>query len=119
MEDAVQRVSTIVVGERDRTRVFHSAAEMPVCLRRRMERAIGSDTSATLLIADEGGRREILRKMEGYRSPLESRLLGSVLSRTLPSLLPEEQPRIQWVRLGAILAVAGSLLLIARTAFRF
>jgi hypothetical protein len=105
MEQMVHRVSTIIVGEESRTRVFHSAEEMPKDLRKRMDRCMTSETSATLLIADERGRQEIMHKLEGGSSPLNSRLIESIVRqrRGLDPVPPKV--RIRWGRLAALAVV--------------
>ena len=115
MEQLVHRVSTIVVGERDRTRVFHSLEEMPKDLRKRLQQVIASEDSATLLIADERGRKEIMHKLEGGNSPLESRLIESII-RQRSGLDPAPKPiRMRWGRVAALaFVVIAALVAVGR-----
>jgi hypothetical protein len=101
MEQMVHRVSTIVIGERDRTRVYHSLEEMPSRLRKQLRKCVSSESSATLLIADERGRQEIMRKLEGGQSVLKSRLIESIIRQRNDVAAPR-QIRIRWGRLLAI-----------------
>jgi len=105
MEQMVHRVSTIVVGESDRTRVFHSLEEMPAELRKRLQKVVSSESSATLLIADERGRQEIMHKLEGGDSPLDSRLIESIIQQRRGLETPSQKIRIRWWRVGALALV--------------
>jgi hypothetical protein len=111
MEQLVHRVSTIVVGESDRTRVFHSIEEMPKDLRKRLQQVIASENSATLLIADERGRQEIMHKLEGGQSPLESRLIESIIRQRngLDPAVPKPI-RMRWGRVAALVFVVVAAL---------
>ena len=113
MEQLVHRVSTIVVGESDRTRIFHSIEEMPKDLRKRLQQVIASENSATLLIADERGREEIMHKLEGGDSPLESRLIESII-RQRHGLDPKPI-RMRWGRVAALaFVVIAALVAVGR-----
>jgi hypothetical protein len=116
MEQLVHRVSTIVVGESDRTRVFHSLEEMPKDLRKRLQQVIASENSATLLIADERGRQEIMHKLEGGQSPLESRLIESIIKQRngLEPAAPKTI-RMKWGRVAALaFVVIAALMAVGR-----
>ena len=115
MEQMVHRVSTIVVGEQDRTRVFHSLDEMPAELLQQLQKVISSESSATLLIADERGRQEIMHKLEGGESPLKSRLIESIVRQRRRLETPPQKIRIKWWRVGALaLMVAATLVAVGR-----
>jgi hypothetical protein len=101
METLVQRVSTIVVGEKDRTRIFHSLDEIPPELRRKMESSMTGDSAATLLIADERGREEIMAKLNGGESVLESRLIESIIRQRRALAPVPRKIRIRWHRVAA------------------
>jgi hypothetical protein len=78
MERGTQKMSTILVSVGNETRTFRSIAEMPPSLRKKLIETTSGRTAGTLLIADERGRQEILRTMQGHTSSLESRLLASL-----------------------------------------
>lgn len=105
MERLVHRVSTIVVGEKDRTRIFHSVEEMPKDLQRRMQKVIGSESSATLLIADERGREEIMHKLAGGESLLDSRLIESIIRQRRGLETVPKKLQIRWWRVAALALV--------------
>ena len=115
MEQLVHRVSTIVVGESDRTRIFHSLDEIPKSVRRNLERSMASESSATLLIADERGREEIMRKLDGGPSVLQSKLIESII-RQRRGLDPAPQKiRIRWIRVAAAaLVMVAALIAVGR-----
>jgi hypothetical protein len=56
-----------------------------------MESTSGNN-AATVLIADEGGRKQILRSLQGQSTPLESRLLGSIAERIRQARKPDAAP---------------------------
>jgi hypothetical protein len=101
MEQLVHRVSTIVVGESNRTRIYHSLEELPKDLRKQMERSMSSESSATLLIADERGREEIMRKLDGRSSVLQSRLVESILRQRRALDPAPAKLKIRWMRVAA------------------
>ena len=104
MERGTQKFSTILVSVGDRTRTYKSVAEMPPSLRKKLLESTSSGTAGTLLIADERGRREIMKTMQGQNSSLESRLLAS-LARTYSQ---EKRPRwLNWRHAAEIGLVGG------------
>ena len=78
MERGTQKISTILVSIGDETKTFRSVAEMPPSLRKKLLESTSGRLAGTLLIADEKGRKEIMRTMQGQPSTLESRLLASL-----------------------------------------
>jgi len=115
MEQMVHRVSTIVVGESDRTRVFHSLDEIPAELRRRLHKCVSSESSATLLIADERGRKEIMHKLDGGESPLSSRLIESIIRQRQGVTALPQRINVRWLRVAALtLLMFGALLIVGR-----
>lgn len=65
MEQVTIRSSTIFVAEGERTSVYRSLDEVPPELRRRIAETTAGQNSATILIADRRGRRELERAMNG------------------------------------------------------
>lgn len=64
MDRLTHRTSTIIVSIGGRTKCFRSFAEVPPGLRRRIAQTTAGGNSATLVIADEKGREEILKGRE-------------------------------------------------------
>ncbi|MBL8237114.1 MAG: hypothetical protein JNM66_06835 [Bryobacterales bacterium] len=70
MEIQTFRTSTILIATDGTTRVYKSRAEMSPDLRRDMQRTLNSSMAATILIADQKGRDEILKLLRGEPSAL-------------------------------------------------
>lgn len=117
MNRLVHKVSTIVVGSGARPRSFRSLDELPEHLRKRLDDATGGENSATLLIADERGRQEILKSLRGQKSALDSRLISS-LSARLREQRQQAAPRFRlskrsWLEIGLLAVIAVTLWLLA------
>lgn len=72
MEIKTFRTSTILIASEGRTRLYKSRAEVPPKLRQELQRTLNSSTAATILIADQRGRNEILKLLRGEPSALRS-----------------------------------------------
>ena len=114
MSKLMQKVSTIVVGAGSTVRTYRSLEEMPPAVQEQMDRALSGENSATLLIADERGRQEILNSLRGQESELDSRLISALATRRKEQTV---QPRWRlstrgWIELGvlSLLAVFAWLL---------
>jgi len=81
MESLTRKTSTILISVGDRTHIFRSVSEIPPSLRRKLLESTSGANSATVLIADEGGRQQIMRSLQGESSGLSSPLLGSLIKR--------------------------------------
>ena len=93
----------IAVGER-RTRVYQSMDEVPEELRDELRRSTESTNSATILIADRGGREEILRAVRQTEPKRFNSLLSSLTVRS------KAARRFAVVRM--LLPLTGRLLLV-------
>jgi hypothetical protein len=78
MQRVTVKTSTIFIAKGDRTRVYHSVNEIPQRLRKELEESTNGFNSATILIADRRGRKEILRALQGMPSALRTRLAASL-----------------------------------------
>ncbi len=67
----------------DSTQVFRAPEDMPVALRKKLVNSTRGMNSATILIADRGGREEIRKVLNGEPSALKSRLRPDFLRRSL------------------------------------
>ena len=72
--------STVFVSVGEDTRVFKSVEEVPAELKLHFERSKGRLRPRTLLIADQAGREEILRSLQGLPSSVKPRWSGESLS---------------------------------------
>lgn len=125
--------STIFISVGAKTRVYRSLDEVSSGLRQKLEESTNSMNSATILIADRNGRREILKALKGMPGELRSRLASSlqtpgrvgVKSPVPADATPSAEPpassrfadfvRAYWVE-GAVPAAVGLLIW---AAFRF
>jgi len=112
MERLTQKTSTIIISADNRIQVFRSVEEVPPRLRRKLVESTGGANSATLLIADQKGREEILRSLRGLPSDVRSKLLNTLGLRTTRQNA-ERQRRPVWARyaveVGLISGLAGVL----------
>jgi hypothetical protein len=88
MHRVTVKTSTIFIAKGGRTRVYRSVSEIPQRLRKELEESTNGFNSATILIADRRGRKEILRALQGLPpAPKTSRPLARFLRRNWPELL--------------------------------
>src|SRR5580765_6977798 len=78
MHRVTVKTSTIFIAKGGRTRVYRSVSEVPQRLRKELEESTNGFNSATILIADRRGRKEILRALQGLPSALRTRLAASL-----------------------------------------
>jgi hypothetical protein len=67
------KCSTIFVAAGEKLDVFHSVSEIPPAMRQRLLEATRGMQSATILIADRGGREQLLRAAQGSAAPVNVR----------------------------------------------
>ncbi len=85
----VFQTSTVLISVDGADRVYRSIDEVPDRLRNRLVKSTNSANSATILIADRRGRREIAKAMRN--------LPGTPPRRLLSSLLGGESPAYTWL----------------------
>lgn len=73
------QVSTVLISAAGAKGVYRSVDEVPARLRTRLLKSTNSPNSATILIADRRGRKEIARAMRKLPGPAQRRLMRSVL----------------------------------------
>jgi hypothetical protein len=78
MHRVTVKTSAIFIAKGGRTRVYRSVSEVPQRLRKELEESTNGFNSATILIADRRGRKEILRALHGLPSALRTRLAASM-----------------------------------------
>lgn len=79
MDRLTVKSSTIFIAVGGKTRVYHSVDEVPLPLRRKLTQSTNSLNSATILIADRGGREEIAKALEALPSQARQRLASSLV----------------------------------------
>ncbi|WP_031498796.1 hypothetical protein [Bryobacter aggregatus] len=82
MKTTIKR-TTVYISMGDSTQVYRSPDEIPAKLRKQLVLSTRGMNSATILIADRGGREEIRKILNGEPSPLKSRLRPGYLKRSL------------------------------------
>lgn len=70
MEIKTFRTSTILIAAGGKTRLYKSRSEMKPEMRQTLQRTLNSSMAATILIADQRGRNEILKLLRGEQSAL-------------------------------------------------
>lgn len=93
--------TTVYISMGDKTQVFRSPDEIPTALRKQLVASTRGMNSATILIADRGGRAEIRKILNGEPSPLKSRLRADFLKRSLGDpvasrAVAASAPRASW-----------------------
>ena len=102
------RCSTIFVSEGEETLIYRSLSEMPAPLRKRITARTRGGASATIFIANRGGREELAKRLRGMPSRVQTRLEEAVPPE--PVKRPTEPPRF------SVLPVEGALPQTARQA---
>ena len=93
------KTSTIFISKGARTRVYRSVSEIPKRLRQELEESTNGFNSATILIADRRGRKEILRALQGLPSALRTRLAASLTPSQDPAAGPKtSRPLARFLR---------------------
>jgi hypothetical protein len=83
-DDGTIQTSAVFVGVGKTTRVYKSIDEVPPDLRERLVQTTSGSNSISILIADERGREEIARAIQGLPTPVQSRLAGRMIARNEP-----------------------------------
>jgi hypothetical protein len=99
MHRVTVKTSTIFIAKGGRTRVYRSVSEVPQRLRKELEESTNGFNSATILIADRRGRKEILRALQGLPSALRTRLAASMAPTQGEEKAPKTaRPLARWLR---------------------
>jgi len=85
------RSSTIFIAVGEKTRVYRCIEEIPPALRRRLQETTRGINSATILIADKGGRAELVRALRGQPSSMQSRLIDAIRAPQSATAVMAEQ----------------------------
>ena len=103
------QTSTVVISSGAAHKVYRSVDEVPARLRNKLLKSTNGSNSATILIADRRGRRQIAKVMRSLPATAQRKLMSSLLSGETPAGVLQ-----QWLTPGrkrAILAVMALLLL--------
>lgn len=102
------QTSTVLISSGGGRMVYRSVEEVPVKLRGKLLRSTNGANSATILIADRRGRKQIARAMRNLPSQAQRRIINSILGAEATSSL------LEWMTPGrkrAVLAVVAILTL--------
>ena len=84
----VFQTSTVLISTERTDRVYRSVDDVPLRLRNRLLKTTNSANSATILIADRKGRKEIDKAMRKLPATSQRRMAHSLLSGGEPSVDP-------------------------------
>ncbi|HEY2018349.1 MAG TPA: hypothetical protein VGH38_32815 [Bryobacteraceae bacterium] len=73
------QTSTVLISAGGADLVYRSVEEVPARLRTRLLKSTNGANSATILIADQRGRKEIAKAMRSLPGPAQRRLIHSIL----------------------------------------
>jgi hypothetical protein len=74
------QTSTVLISAAGAERVYRSVDDVPARLRTRLLKSTNGQNSATILIADRRGRKEISRAMRKLPNTAQRRLMRSILA---------------------------------------
>ena len=100
------QTSTVLIAAAGARAVYRSVDEVPARLRTRLLKSTNGSNSATILIADRRGRREIARAMRNLPAPSQKRLMQSIFGAPASNALNE------WLTPGRKRGIAAAILLI-------
>ena len=73
------QTSTVLISTNGADLVYRSVDEVPARLRTKLLKSTNGTNSATILIADQRGRKEISKAMKNLPGPAQRRLMHSIL----------------------------------------
>lgn len=100
------QTSTVLISSGGTKMVFRSVDEVPSKLRTRLLKSTNGANSATILIADRRGRKEIAKAMRKLPGPAQRRLIHSVLGFNASSTV------MLWLTPGRRRAIAAIVTLL-------
>ena len=80
MSGGMFQTSTVLISAGGADHVFRSVEEVPQALRTRLLKSTNGANSATILIADRRGRKEIAKAMKHLPAHAQKRLMQSILA---------------------------------------
>lgn len=100
------RSSTVFISEGNDTLVYRSIEEMPDDVRTRLSERTRNGGTATIFIANRGGREELAKRLRGLPSRIQTRLEETTPVREQPARVPPEVPRFASIQSSQGLAPA-------------
>jgi hypothetical protein len=109
-ESGVFQTSTVMISTGGADVVYRSVDEVPAQLRSKLLKSTNSVNSATILIADRQGRKQIARAMRSLPTPIQRRLRKSAIGGETSS------PALNWLTPARKQAILGVVLMLALAA---
>jgi len=104
------QTSTVMISAGGADLVYRSVDEVPASLRTQLLKSTNGANSATILIADQRGRKEIAKAMRKLPSPAQRRLVHSILgAETSPPAMPWLTASRKWTILALVALVTAIL----------
>lgn len=107
------RCSTIFVAEGGETHIYRSFSEMPTQMRRRISARTRGGASATIFIANRGGREELAKRLRGMPSRVQTRLEETVPAEPKRPQNPEPPAFASLSEVGAMPPMARTAVMLA------
>jgi hypothetical protein len=111
----VMQTSIVMISAGGDDLVFRTVDEVPSRLRTKLLRCTNGSNSATILIADRRGRKQVARALRALPSPTQRRLMHNALGRHAGSLAEWLTPQRKRTAIAVLLLLA---LLIVAAVFR-
>lgn len=100
------QTSTVLISSGSSHLVYRSVDEVPVRLRSKLLKSTNGTNSATILIADRRGRKQIARAMRHLPAGAQRRLMSSLLGAERSSAL------LEWLTPGRKRGIVAILMLL-------
>jgi hypothetical protein len=111
----VFQTSTVLISAKDTEMVYRSMDEVPDPLRSKLLKSTNSPNSATILIADRRGRKEIAKAMRNLPGAVPRRTLHSLLSGQPPGASRWLTPNRRKMVVALVIMLALALVVLAFT----
>jgi hypothetical protein len=109
------QTSTVLISTSGADLVYRSVDEVPARLRTKLLRSTNGANSATILIADQRGRKEISKAMRNLPGPAQRRLMHSILGADAANAMNWLTPARKRAVMAVILFLALALIALVFT----
>ena len=104
------QTSTVLISAGGADLVYRSVEEVPARLRTQLLKSTNGSNSATILIADQRGRKEIAKVMRRLPGPSQRRLIHSILGNdNAPAVMSWLTPIRKWTIVAVVAATTLAL----------
>jgi hypothetical protein len=102
----VMQTSIVMISAGSDDLVFRTVDEVPSRLRTKLLRSTNGSNSATILIADRRGRKQVARALRALPSPTQRRLMHNALGRRAGSIAEWLTPQRKRAAIGLLFLLA-------------